>query len=213
MKIYLYKLTVDDGGAPCVQDGVLSLAICKPMIRGTASIGDLIFGFAANSLHRDNRLLYIAVVTDKVSGDDYYGGESYGGRSDCIYRFRRGQFSFRREALYHGKGHLTHDLGAHPDYDRASVLVSTNFRYFGKEGSDYYKTRYPLIKKTVEVLGQGHRVHHNPRLRSQLVALKKRVWSRTRKQDVGRQTSAPRRNVSHRSRSCNIVVAHGSKPR
>lgn len=32
-KIYFYKLTADNGGAPCVQDGLLSLAICKPMIR------------------------------------------------------------------------------------------------------------------------------------------------------------------------------------
>jgi Nucleotide modification associated domain 2 len=35
-KVYIYKLTVDDGGAPCVQDEVLSLAICKPFIRSTA---------------------------------------------------------------------------------------------------------------------------------------------------------------------------------
>jgi len=38
-RIYFYKLTTDDGGAPCVQDGLLSLAICKPMIRGTAEVG------------------------------------------------------------------------------------------------------------------------------------------------------------------------------
>jgi len=37
-KIYFYKLTCDDGGAPCVQDGLLSLAICKPMIRSTAEV-------------------------------------------------------------------------------------------------------------------------------------------------------------------------------
>jgi Nucleotide modification associated domain 2 len=48
--MYYYKLTNDDGGAPCVQGDLLSLAICKPMIRSTARPGDLIFGFAANSL-------------------------------------------------------------------------------------------------------------------------------------------------------------------
>jgi hypothetical protein len=31
-----YKLTADNGGAPCVRYGLLSLAICKPMIRKTA---------------------------------------------------------------------------------------------------------------------------------------------------------------------------------
>lgn len=64
--IYFYKLTVDDGGAPCVEKGLLSLAICKPMIRSSAQIGDIIVGFAANSLHSDNRLIYIAEVTDKL---------------------------------------------------------------------------------------------------------------------------------------------------
>jgi hypothetical protein len=33
-RIYFYKLTADNGGAPCVEDGLLSLAICKPAIHG-----------------------------------------------------------------------------------------------------------------------------------------------------------------------------------
>ena len=40
-RIYFYKLTTDNGGAPCVQDNLLSLAICKPMIRMAAQVGDL----------------------------------------------------------------------------------------------------------------------------------------------------------------------------
>jgi hypothetical protein len=32
-QMYFDKLTVGEGAAPCVQDGLLSLAICKPMIR------------------------------------------------------------------------------------------------------------------------------------------------------------------------------------
>jgi Nucleotide modification associated domain 2 len=70
--IYFYKLTADNGGAPCVRHGLLSLAICKPMIRKTAEEGDLTFGFAANSLHRDNRLLYVARVTKKLADGEYY---------------------------------------------------------------------------------------------------------------------------------------------
>ncbi len=45
-KFYLYKMTVDDGGAPCVQDGVLTLAICKPTIRRVAPEGSFSIGFA-----------------------------------------------------------------------------------------------------------------------------------------------------------------------
>ncbi|MFM8479413.1 MAG: hypothetical protein ACKOEO_26795 [Planctomycetaceae bacterium] len=44
-KVYVYKIVVDNGGAPCVHDRLLSLAICKPAIRRTAQAGDLIFAF------------------------------------------------------------------------------------------------------------------------------------------------------------------------
>ena len=93
--IYFYKLTVDDGGAPCVQDGLLSLAICKPMIRAGAELGDLIFGFAANSLHHDNRLIYIARVTGKVAKGDYYTDPRFARRADCIYARRGDEFRCR----------------------------------------------------------------------------------------------------------------------
>lgn len=72
-RIYAYKLTTDNGGAPCVDGGhLLSLAICKPFIRTTAAVGDLIFGFASNRLSADNRLIYIARVTTVEADGDYY---------------------------------------------------------------------------------------------------------------------------------------------
>lgn len=205
MKIYFYKLTSDNGGAPCVQDGLVSLAICKPMIRSTAEPGDLIFGFAANSLHRDNRLVYVAVVTSKVSGRDYYGDQRRGGRGDRIYRFRGDRFYWRRAALHHGPGDLAHDLGEHPYYNRAYVLLSRDFRYFGANGKATYKTHYPLIGEAVEGLGRGYKVHHEQGLRDELLHLKERVWSEARQEDVGRPTSAPSRSINHRSRSCGVV--------
>src|SRR5437763_13725590 len=84
-RLYFYKLTTDDGGAPCVQGHLLSLAICKPMIRSTAAVGDLIFGFAANSLRRDNSLLYIARITEKVQDGRYYLNRRFALRGDCVY--------------------------------------------------------------------------------------------------------------------------------
>ena len=137
-RLYFYKLTTDDGGAPCVQDGLLSLAICKPMIRSTAAVGDLIFGFAANSLHRDNCLLYIARITDKAQHRTYSVNKRFRSRGDCIYERRKSRFVWRTGALYHGPEHLVHDLGTHPDYPRADVLLSTDFRYFGANGTERF---------------------------------------------------------------------------
>jgi hypothetical protein len=65
-KVYIYKMIADSGGAPCVSKGILSLAICKPRIRSSAERDDIILGFAANSLYRDNSLVYLAKVTEQI---------------------------------------------------------------------------------------------------------------------------------------------------
>ncbi|MGH8255967.1 MAG: hypothetical protein ACRET0_07105 [Steroidobacteraceae bacterium] len=57
-RIYYYKVVVDCGGAPCVQRGVLSLAICKPRLRGRAVAGDIVLGLAANSINAGNHVIY-----------------------------------------------------------------------------------------------------------------------------------------------------------
>lgn len=209
-RIYFYKLTADNGGAPCVQDGLLSLAICKPMIRNTARLGDLIFGFAANSLHADNRLLYVARVTNKLPDGRYYTTARYVLREDCIYERRGDRFLWRQGALHHGPRDLVHDLGPYPGYLRANVLLSEDFRYLGKNGNADYKLWYPCIKDAVERLGQGHRVRHDERLRNELEALVQEIWNGSRRKVLGKRTSKPRRGVCHRSRSCGVVGDDGA---
>jgi hypothetical protein len=211
-KIYFYKLTCDDNGAPCVQDGLLSLAICKPMIRGTAQPEDLIFGFAANSLRPDNRLLYIARVTGKVGKGDYYVQKQFAGRGDCIYERRGSRFMRRTDALqlrpklHHHPDDLVRDLGQYPDYPKANVLLSRDFRYFGANGSADYKSRFPRLKKAVEALGRGHRVvQHDQALWNDLMALKRQAWEETHRMVAGPPTSTPRRSDCHRSKSCAVL--------
>jgi len=206
LRIYFYKLTADSGGAPCVQRGLLSLAICEPMIRSSARCGDLIFGFAANSLRpSDNRLIYAARVTRTLRNGEYYKSSRYARRGDCIYRFRSGQFMWRRGAQHHGPDDLVHDLGDYPKYPRANVLLSTDFRYFGKAASDRYKSKFPTVRDAVKSLGRGLRVRHDPALRDQLLAMKKWVWRSTRNNVAGPPTSAPSRRTCHRARSCEVV--------
>jgi hypothetical protein len=154
-RTYLYKLTADNGGAPCVRDGLLSLAICKPMIRTTAELEDVVFGFAANSLDRDNRLIYIARIEKKVRNGDYYREKRFANRGDCVYKWHRSRFVWRDGALHHGPEDLVHDLGQPPDYKKANVLLSADFRYFGASGTADYKSRFQLVKEAVEQLGQG----------------------------------------------------------
>ena len=71
-RLYIYKVRVDDGGAPCVDESLWSLAICKPAIRRTAQVGDVIYAFGTNGESPSNRLVCIAEVTETYSGQEYF---------------------------------------------------------------------------------------------------------------------------------------------
>jgi cephalosporin hydroxylase len=152
-KIYYYKMIVDNGGAPCVQDELLSLAICKPRIRSTINIGDFIIGFGSNAL--DNKLIYIAQVTGKLLNGEYYKKQDYSYRDDCLYNFHEEQYSRRADKKYHICKNTPHDEG------NDIVLLSNNYRYFGNKSNDDYTNKYPLMKEILENLKQGHKVNHD----------------------------------------------------
>lgn len=206
-RFYFYKLTADNNGAPCLDKNgrLLSLAICKPTIRSTAKPGDLIFGFAAKSLHADNPLLYIAHITAKECNGDYYTKAEFSQRGDCIYERCGDRFVWRKGALHHGHDDLIHDIGTYPDYKKTNVLLSDDFRYFGKSGSADYRNRYPLIKEAIEKLGIGHRVNHGEPLRMELQSLKSWVWEKTRQDEVGEQSSGDCCGICHRTRSFGVA--------
>jgi hypothetical protein len=75
-RIYLYKMTADNGGTPSICRGLLSLAICKGKIRSTAKKRSIIFGFGGKNY--GERLLYIAEVTEKLDTGEYYWDANIG---------------------------------------------------------------------------------------------------------------------------------------
>jgi hypothetical protein len=178
-KYYIYKMTVDDGGAPCVRDGVLSLAICKPAIRSTAARGNIILGFAGNRLYAGNCLIYAARVTDKLDAREYFSESRYVVRPDSIYHWDGHRFEWKSNSRFHSPFDLAHDVGEGPGYSRANVLLSEtpgNFRYFGANCPLDYKKDYSLLKSFIEQLGQGHRVTFEPALRGEIDRFIDRLW-------------------------------------
>ncbi len=191
-KVYIYKMTSDDGGAPCVWDDTLSLAICKPAIRSSADKGSIILGFAANSLYADNTLVYAAKVTSRVEGGRYFILPRFRGRPDRIYERVNERFEWHPGAKFHSPRDLTHDLGLAPAYKRANVLVSMgsdNFRYFRGQCSLNYKARFPALKQLIEGLGQGHRVNVSDALRSEIDELVDEVF---RMKSIHKRTPVPK---------------------
>ena len=188
--IYIYKMIADTGGAPCVTEDLLSLAICKPTIRKTAATGSLIFGFGGKRY--EERLLYVALVTQKPAVGDYYRKREFARRGDCIYREVDGKATRKSNARYHREpGHARTDVGHH--FENAFVLLSEDFRYLGHKGTSEYKVRFPEIRNMIEAMKRGHRRYHSPGLRTQLLALKRDLWQEHQRMEVGSPTDSDRR--------------------
>lgn len=175
----MYKMTVDNGGAPCVKARLLTLAICKPAIRRTAEKGDIIIRFSANRLYAHNCAIFIAKVTEKLDGRKYYFQPQYSNRPDCIYRWVGGKFRYKRGAKYHSKEDLPHDLGSPPQYSNAHVLFSRTFRYFGEKGCRKFEDKYAHIASKIRLLAKGHRVINLPDdIWSELTKFARSLWKR-----------------------------------
>jgi hypothetical protein len=135
MKIFAYKMTHDDGAAPCVQDGLLTLAICKPTIRKAAQKGNFIVGIGGENLGI-GRLIYVAEVSEVIKGRNYY--ETHRDRLDCVYEpdsttglpVHRGEDFDHQDPVFKPR-----DVGC--NWENAFVLKSTNFRYLGIKGPGY----------------------------------------------------------------------------
>jgi hypothetical protein len=192
--IYVYKIVVDNGGAPCVRNNLLSLALCKPKIRKTAEKGSVIFGFGGKEY--EERLIYIARVTHKLEGTAYYRQRKYARRPDCIYRAENRRPVLKTTAEYHrNSDHRKKDVGLR--FEKGFVLLSKDFRYLGGKGTEDYKKKYPKITRLIEDLTRGHRRHHSAKLRKELMALKAEIWRKYRRKKVGSPTE------QDRSRPCN----------
>lgn len=121
-RLYSYLLTTDNGGAPCVEKNLFSLAICKPKIRRYSTVGDIIVGISGKSMKLDgknNRIIFIAFVTNILSIKNY--AIKYPDRSDSIYS----QDLKLRPNPFHTKDNVNTDLNG------KNVILSNNFIYFG----------------------------------------------------------------------------------
>lgn len=177
--VYIYKLTTDNGGAPCVTPDALSLALCKPLIRSSAAEGDIILGFAADSLYAGNCLVYAANVTRVIEDGNYFRRREFMRRADCIYRWNGVQFVRKPGAKFHFKDtDLEHDLGKRPLYPRARVLLSIgaeNFRYYRGECRIRYQEKYPGVAALIARLKRGHRVNFGEDLRDEIRQLQHEI--------------------------------------
>ena len=148
--LYCYIMTHDTGFAPNPEHGFLTLATCKPKIRKCAEIGTWISGWAGMKVFTTEdrkkyvdwnaqKLVYLAEITNKMSIADYW--HQYPEKrphcvngiydmGDNIYEpINENEYEHHKNGGGHGPDNKSHDLSG------LSVLLSTNFYYFGVENA------------------------------------------------------------------------------
>jgi hypothetical protein len=159
MTLFSYCIPTDDGAAPNPFWDVCTLAICKPVIRRTAKIGDWVVATGSTRLGFQNQVVYAMKVTNIMTLSEYdeYCNESLTNKvpdwnnndlkrklGDCIYDFSTSN-SVLRKSVHH-EGNIKTDEGG------KNVLLSDHFYYFGSIPVPLPGNLQQIVKQ-----GQGHK--------------------------------------------------------
>lgn len=161
--VFMYRLASDTGLAPCVDNGLFTLACCKggQLRKGRAVHTGLRYhiGIKRNGIDysKDDvyvigtykgNFLYIARITSVLSMKEYYQTIS-NGRLDDIYCVRKNEL-FRNTKLILEKIH-TDDAQIARDIAGEYVLISNDFIYLGNDAvSDDIVTQYGAAGREVK---------------------------------------------------------------
>jgi hypothetical protein len=146
-RIFRYILRNDTGMAPCIDRGLVSLATCKPKIRGRAQPDDWVVGFYPGPEQR-GLVAWAGRISRRVEIGDYEA--EFRGRSDAVYRAKRnGEFKRLRPDYHPGANDIRKDISA-------PVLV------FDPASTWYFGNRPQMLPERLMSFapkGRGHRVN------------------------------------------------------
>lgn len=143
--LYMYRLTSDTGLAPCVDNGLLSLAVCKggQIRNGRPCHTGLRYRIGSNKdgfdLKNDkvyvlgtykSKFLYLARITEIKTMLEYFANMAKG-RTDHIYNVKKGEL-VRNNNLRKQKVHLESEKHIR-DLAGKFILLSDEFVYLGKD--------------------------------------------------------------------------------
>lgn len=163
-RVFSYVVVHDTGFSPNPFHGLLTLACCKPQIRKTAGVGDIIVGMSS----RSERIVYATQVAEVISFDEYWADPRYQARRpimtspEIVYRAGDNIYEplvggYRQLPSFHSNRDGSEDAGLkRTDLSGDHVLVSERFTYWGRSG--------PALPEQLLFLavGRGHRCHFTP---------------------------------------------------
>lgn len=132
-RIWRYVVATDSGYAPCASHGLLTLCICKPVIRRNAEVGDWVIGFMPKRFGT-GRIVWAGRVAEAIPMGRYC--MRYPRRPDAIYRLA-GHRIDGREILKHSgaKVHNSKEAQARDERGRMA-LIFREFWYWGNEAPE-----------------------------------------------------------------------------
>lgn len=143
-RIFRYVLMKDTGMAPCIDNGMVSLATCKPKIRSSAKPGDWVIGCLPSPDQCE--VVWAGRVAQSIEVGEFEC--QYHGRSDAIYRGTPNAYERLRPTY-------------HPDADEFRKDTSAPVLVFA-QGETWYFGRKPqrLPERLMHLAagGRGHRV-------------------------------------------------------
>lgn len=158
-RVFSYVVVHDTGFSPNPFHGLLTLACCKPLIRRTANVGDIIVGLSS----RSERIVYATQVAEVIRFEEYWADPRYRARrpvmdsAQVVYRagdniYEPGDGGFRQLHSFHSNRDGSEDVGLkRTDLGGEHVLVCERFTYWGRSG--------PGLPEELGFLavGRGHR--------------------------------------------------------
>ena len=154
MNLFSYIVMHDGGFSPNPFFGYCTLACCKPDIRWSAEVGDIVVGLTPKG--QGHKLVYAMRVTEKLCFKEYWSDKRFqkkkpaqhstqAKKGDNIYQpIPRGFRQCLRSA--HEPEAMQRDLSV------KFVLVSNDFVYFGSQS-----VQLPQQLKDALKVGRGHR--------------------------------------------------------
>ena len=158
-RLFSYIVVHDTGFSPNPFHSLLTLACCKPLIRRTANVGDIIVGLSS----RSERIVYATQVAEVIAFEEYWADPRYQARrpvmdspqivyraGDNIYEPVAG--GYRQLPSFHSNRDGSEDAGLkRTDLSGNHVLVCERFTYWGRSG--------PALPEELQFLavGRGHR--------------------------------------------------------
>lgn len=184
--LFTYIIPIDDGAAPNPYHGACTLAICKPVIRRTAKIGDWVVGLGSRRAPTGNlerHVVYAMKVEKVLTLQEYdesardelrrkipnFKSDKLEDRlGDCIYDYSSGTDNPVVRKSVHNSSNRKTDLSG------KNVLVSKDFYYFGRSAIPLPSELHKIVWQ-----GQGHR-----RIKDQAIARQFERWIRRRKRGI-----------------------------